>query len=163
MSLKEILEYEPCKKGIYTHPAINCDLPMEKVLDNIAKLSFKVSKNNKIPIAIGGEHTLSYGVINGIKKAQGLDATEIGIIQLDAHADLRKKYMNQKYSHACVMYLLASQKYKILQIGVRAISHNEILERSNFKIFFIDNSLLTKKMESNFFTNKISKKYLYFI
>ena len=60
--------------------------------------------------------------------------TEIGIIQIDAHADLREKYDNEVHSHASVMYLLSQEKYKIAQCGVRALSLEEVNNQIKFEI-----------------------------
>ncbi len=142
---------EPCKKGIFTYPPIVCTKKIENVLKNIEEISCKISKKGKIPIGIGGEHSLTYGMIMGIKKSMKIKNQEIGIIQIDAHADLRKSYMGEKYSHASVMHLLASEKFKIFQIGVRSISQEEKNYRSDFKINFVDmhefrKNILTKSI-----------------
>ena len=136
---------EPCKNGIFTYQPIKCSGPIEETLNEIERVSFKITKNNKIPIGIGGEHSLTYGMLKGIKNALMINSEEIGIIQIDAHADLRKNYMGNKYSHASVMYLLAKENFHIFQIGVRAISTEEIKNRSKYNINFIKNNLLKTK------------------
>ena len=136
---------EPCKNGIFTYQPIKCSGPIEETLNEIERVSFKITKNNKIPIGIGGEHSLTYGMLKGIKNALMINSEEIGIIQIDAHADLRKNYMGNKYSHASVMYLLAKENFHIFQIGVRAISTEEIKNRSKFNINFIKNNVLKTK------------------
>ena len=136
---------EPCKNGIFTYQPIKCSGSIEKILDEIKRNTFNITKKSKIPIGIGGEHSLTYGMITGIKSALMINSEEIGIIQIDAHADLRKNYMDKRYSHASVMYLLANEKFKIFQIGVRAISKEEIKNRSKFNINFIENNVLKTK------------------
>ena len=99
----------------------------------------RITKQNKIPVILGGEHSITFGAVNGIFK--GLDFKkneEIGIIQIDAHADLREKYENQVHSHASVMYLLSTSKYKIAQFGVRALSNEEVNNRNIFDILYFD-------------------------
>ena len=130
---------EPCLDGIYTYPIIDCDKPINQVIDNIRKITKEISRNNKIAITIGGEHSITYGAINGVFEGLNLlNKNEIGIIQIDAHADLRKDYQNQMHSHASVMYLLSKEKYKIAQFGVRAISLEEVENRSKFDITYFD-------------------------
>jgi len=130
---------EPCLDGIYTYPIIDCDKPINQVIDNIRKITKEISRNNKIAITIGGEHSITYGAINGVFEGLNLlNKNEIGIIQIDAHADLRKDYQNQMHSHASVMYLLSKEKYKIAQFGVRAISLEEVKNRSKFDITYFD-------------------------
>ena len=130
---------EPCLDGIYTYPIMNCDKPINQVIENIRKTTKEISSNNKIAITIGGEHSITYGAVNGVFEGLNLlNKNQIGIIQIDAHADLRKNYQNQMHSHASVMYLLSKEKYKIAQFGVRAISLEEVENRSKFDIIYFD-------------------------
>ena len=138
---------EPCKNGIFTHEKINCKTNICNILNSIKNIAYEISKTKKIPIAIGGEHTLTFGMIEGIKNSLGISREEIGIIQIDAHADLRYNYQNNKYSHASVMFNLAEKKYKIFQIGVRAISQEERKNRDRFSIKFIDNEVLKDSID----------------
>ena len=130
---------EPCLDGIYTYPIMNCDKPINQVIENIRKTTKEISSNNKIAITIGGEHSITYGAVNGVFEGLNLlNKNQIGIIQIDAHADLRKNYQNQMHSHASVMYLLSKEKYRIAQFGVRAISLEEVENRSKFDIIYFD-------------------------
>ena len=130
---------EPCLDGIYTYPLIDCDKPINQVIENIRKTTKEISSNNKIAITIGGEHSLTYGAVNGVFEGLNLlNKNQIGILQIDAHADLRKDYQNQMHSHASVMYLLSKEKYRIAQFGVRAISLEEVENRSKFDIIYFD-------------------------
>ena len=130
---------EPCLDGIYTYPIMNCDKPINQVIENIRKITKEISSNNKIAITIGGEHSITYGAVNGVFEGLNLlNKNQIGIIQIDAHADLRKNYQNQMHSHASVMYLLSKEKYRIAQFGVRAISLEEVKNRSKFDIIYFD-------------------------
>ena len=126
---------EPCLEGIYTHPFLDCNKPIDIVINELQKLTQYVSSKNKIPVILGGEHSITYGAVNGIFKGLELkNKNEIGILQIDAHADLREKYENEVHSHASVMYLLSKEKYKIAQCGVRALSKEEADNRRKFQI-----------------------------
>ena len=146
---------EPCLEGIFTHPILDCNVPLKDIMINIQKLTKEVSSKKKIPVTLGGEHSITYGAINGIFEGLNLKhKNEIGIIHIDAHADLRKNYENEMHSHASVMYLLGKEKYKIAQFGVRALSLEEVKNRSDFDITFFDaETILTNKkvkLPSNF-------------
>jgi len=126
---------EPCIEGIYTHPFLDCNKPIDIVINDLQKLAQSVSSKNKIPVILGGEHSITYGAVNGIFKGLELkNKNEIGILQIDAHADLREKYENEVHSHASVMYLLSEENYKIAQCGVRALSKEEADNRRKFQI-----------------------------
>ena len=126
---------EPCLDGIYTHPFLDCNKPIDIVINELQKLTQSVSSKNKIPVTLGGEHSITYGAVNGIFKGLELkNKNEVGILQIDAHADLKEKYENEVHSHASVMYLLSEEKYKIAQCGVRALSKEEADNRRKFQI-----------------------------
>lgn len=154
---------EPCLDGIYTYPIIDCDKPINQIIDNIRKITKEISRNNKIAITIGGEHSITYGAINGVFEGLNLlNKNEIGIIQIDAHADLRKNYQNQMHSHASVMYLLSKEKYKIAQFGVRAISLEEVENRSKFDITYFDAETLHLNKEVELPADFPKKVYISF-
>ena len=130
---------EPCIHGIHTHSLLNCNKPLKVIMSDIENITKDITKQKKIPITLGGEHSITYGAVNGVYK--GLDLPkkhDIGIIQIDAHADLRKNYENEAHSHASVMYLLGNEKYKIAQFGVRSLSKEEVENRKMFNILFLD-------------------------
>ena len=137
---------EPCLDGIFTHPFINCEQSLNLIMDDIRTTTKKISSKNKIPVTIGGEHSITYGAVNGIYEGLNLlNKNEIGIIQIDAHADLRKNYQKEKYSHASVMYLLSRENYRIAQFGVRAISLEEEENRSKYNITSFDAEVIHQK------------------
>jgi agmatinase len=72
------------------------------------------------PISLGGEHTVSLGPIRATR-ARG----EIGIVQLDAHADLRDSYEGNPLSHACVMRRALDLDCALLGVGIRSMSEEE--------------------------------------
>ena len=53
---------EPCIHGIYTYPLLNCSKPLKVVMRDIENITKKISKENKIPITLGGEHSITYGL-----------------------------------------------------------------------------------------------------
>jgi len=72
------------------------------------------------PISLGGEHTISLGPIRAAR-ARG----ELGIVQLDAHADLRDSYEGNPLSHACVMRRALDMDCTHLGVGIRSMSEDE--------------------------------------
>ena len=91
---------KPCDLGIYTCEAVDCSGEESSVIARIAEATKSVVDLGKMPVAIGGEHTVTGGVVKGL-----LDAgiTDFGVIQIDAHADLREAYEGNPLSHASVM------------------------------------------------------------
>ncbi len=75
----------------------------------------------KMPIVLGGEHSITPFIIGAFKK-RGFD--DFSILQFDAHADLRNGYLGQKYSHAAAMRRsLDFEGVNLVQVGIRNISN----------------------------------------
>jgi agmatinase len=126
---------KPCDQGIYTCPTIDCSLQAEHVIDNIAVATQKIIEQGAMPVVFGGEHTVTYGVLKGLKLA-GID--DFGIVQIDAHADLREAYEGDPLSHASVMKRIVDIGVPLYQLGVRALCEEEIGYRQQFAIHYQD-------------------------
>ncbi len=132
----------PGKRGIHTHPPINCKGDAEKVLARVSEGTENIVNNGAFPIVLGGEHTVTYGVINGLIEA-GIE--DFGVIQIDAHADLRDSYEGNSLSHASVMRRIADLDIPIFQLGVRAMCEEEVQARKTYGIEYLDAEILIKK------------------
>jgi len=124
----------PCKQGIWTADAVDVSGDAETVLDRIADVTADALRLNAVPVILGGEHTVTLGAIRAFRDA-GLP---IGVIQFDAHSDLRDTYHNNRLSHACVMRRVAELGCPICQVGVRAISEPELAVRHKYPITVFD-------------------------
>lgn len=129
---------EPCLAGICTQSAIDCTGELPLVMQRLADSTYNALKAQQIPVTLGGEHSLTYGAVSGIIKALNCKPSDIGIIQVDAHADLRCAYQGEVHSHASVMHLLASEGVRIAQFGVRALCQEEQVSRASNNVFFVD-------------------------
>lgn len=79
---------------------------------------------NKLVGLLGGDHSISFGYFKAIAEKN----EEFGILQIDAHCDLREAYEGFNYSHASIMYNTLQEipeVKKLVQIGVRDFSENE--------------------------------------
>ena len=133
---------EPASAGIVTYAEIDCDRPVEQVMDSLAAQSCEIVQKGGIPVTLGGEHALSYGAVKGVIQALGKDP--VGIVQIDAHADLRQAYQGNPYSHASVMHLLCSHGVRLAQIGVRAFCQEEVDARQKFEVICFDGAQLSR-------------------
>ena len=89
-----------------------------------------VAAQGSLPFVLGGEHTVSYGAVMGV--ADACPGERIGVVQFDAHADLRENYEGSIWSHACVMKRLVDEGVALFQVGVRAMSLDEQAVRDEF-------------------------------
>ncbi len=126
---------EPCVEGIFTEDPLDCDGPLPEVMERLAQRTEAAIHAGKVPVTLGGEHSLSYGAVMGVARALN---QPIGIVQIDAHADLRNAYQGEKHSHASVMHLLAEEGIKLAQFGVRAFSTEEAKSRLKNHVFHVD-------------------------
>lgn len=94
---------------------------VEGAKKQIAKIISPVLKEKKMPIVLGGEHSITSFIIEAYRDAGHKD---FSILQFDAHADLRDGYLGQKYSHAAAMRrCLDFLGINLVQIGIRNISN----------------------------------------
>ena len=126
---------KPCDLGIYTHPAVDCSTDADQVIENIAAAVRPVCEMGKMPVGIGGEHTVTYGIIKGMLDA---GVKDFGIVQIDAHADLREAYEGDKYSHASVMKRCVDEGIPLYQLGIRAYCEEEIEIRKKHGVYYQD-------------------------
>lgn len=140
-------ETEPCAKGIATETPVACTGPLPEVMETISARTEAAAKAGAIPVSLGGEHALSYGAVRGVARA--LDRP-IGIVQIDAHADLRKAYQGERHSHASVMQLLVEEEgIRIAQFGVRALCAEEVARRTACGVFYRDaEELVTQNIQA---------------
>jgi len=57
-------------------------------------------KKAAVVIALGGEHSITAGVVEAYRQAYQMN---LSVIQIDAHGDLRHEYEGSIHNHACVM------------------------------------------------------------
>jgi agmatinase len=132
----------PSKHGIYTHAPVDCEGEPEVVIEDISQAVQRIIAHEGFPIALGGEHTVTYGVILGLIEA---GITDFGVVQIDAHADLRDAYEGNPYSHASVMKRIADLDVPIYQLGIRAMCEEEVQARKLYEIEHLDAEVLVKK------------------
>ena len=141
---RNVLGFEPCEQGIFTHPELDCTQPIEKVMQDLRDLTTNICAKGHIPVTLGGEHSVSYGAVMGVMDALHQKDEKLGIIQIDAHADFRVAYQGHHHSHASVMHLLAEAGLPIVSLGVRALSTEEELARTKHGVITHDGPMLVR-------------------
>ena len=126
---------KPGDLGVHTQAPIDCGKDPEKALADIAAANRRALELGKFPITLGGEHTVTYGVIKGFIEA---GVTDIGVVQVDAHADLRDAYEGDPLSHASVMKRVVDMGIPLLQLGIRAFCEEEIETRKQHNVTCYD-------------------------
>ena len=112
----------PAESGIHTHPSVKCEA--DNVQDDLDAISVEIRKildHLGVPIILGGEHTVTLGALKAFAERN----ERIGVVQFDAHCDLRDSYENNPLSHACVMRRVHEMGFPVMQIGIRSLSQPE--------------------------------------
>ena len=98
---------------------------------------------------IGGDHSTPFGYIKALAEKHG----SFGILQIDAHCDLRKSYEHFTYSHASVMYNVLNEiegVEKLVQVGIRDFCSEEwdYINNSNGRVVtYFDKDIKTRQYE----------------
>ncbi|MGB3790627.1 MAG: agmatinase family protein [Phormidesmis sp.] len=96
----------------------------EKLNHWLYEKTCKVLADGKKVGILGGDHSVPLGAIQALAECY----PRFGILHIDAHCDLRPAYQGFQYSHASIMRnaLELEQVSKLVQVGVRDVSHKEI-------------------------------------
>ena len=134
----EELNKEPYKEiGIKTIKPFTIKKKIEQALAQLASINEKIIANNKFPLVLGGEHSITPGSIKPFINRYD----EITLLHFDAHADLRESYQGEKFSHAsAIKRCLDFKNVKVVSFGIRNLSKPEMdfynENRDRIKIFW---------------------------
>ncbi len=110
------------KLPIHTLPPMHFSEPPEACVMKMKSAAKAVLEDKKFLLSLGGDHAISIGPI--------LAASEIrprmGVLQVDAHLDLRNEWNGSRYNHACVMRrVLEAGVGPVVSVATRAVSKEE--------------------------------------
>ncbi len=94
---------------------------VSETLDRLSKVTKDILSANKMPVLIGGEHTVTLGAVRSLPQSTG-------VVSFDAHGDLRDEYGGGKLSHATVLRRITEVVGVdgVLVCGVRALCKEEV-------------------------------------
>lgn len=103
--------------------------------NNLKERSLELFQAGKIPAVLGGEHSVPLGLMEAIDAL----GQPFGVLQIDAHADLRDAYEGFEQSHASIMFNALKNcpnLQRLVQVGIRDIAESEVqlIENSNNRI-----------------------------
>ncbi len=122
---------EVYKQGIYLADPVTEDRSPETMVEAVHTVTKDYIKRNKFVTLFGGEHSISIGSIRAFNEC----FDDLTVLQIDAHADLRKEYEGSTCNHACAMYE-ASQQTNLVQVGIRSMDVSEKGINDEDKIFY---------------------------
>jgi agmatinase len=102
-----------------------------------------ITSAGKMPVGLGGEHTLTFGVMKGL----GAKARETALVSFDAHLDLRGEFLGVKLSHATHMRRINEEVKlaKIVEVGTRAACKEERVYAEKAEIDFFTSHQIRKE------------------
>tara|TARA_Y100000766_G_scaffold285505_1_gene309578 strand:+ start:8891 stop:9898 length:1008 start_codon:yes stop_codon:yes gene_type:complete len=125
----------PCDYSIHTIPAWEGTEPtLLHQLDSMIGYLAPWFKGDCFPLCLGGEHGILPSIMEALRSHPALkeDLSNLTVVQIDAHGDLRDELDGEIYSHACVASrALDAGIGSLLQVGIRAFSKEEYQKMIN--------------------------------
>jgi len=135
------LDCETCfAVGIHTAKPIadtrSAPLPDSEAMEQIASRVCELYQDGKFVVSVGGEHSITAGIVAGYRRALGDEP--FTVVQIDAHGDMRYIYEGSRYNHACVMRRVLEMGLPTLPIGIRSICQEEadLIRERNLQVFW---------------------------
>ena len=109
------------------------------MVEKVKNFTKKILDKNKFPIALGGEHSITSGIIQAFPK-------DIAVLSLDAHIDFRESYENECFNHACVIKRISDHIpiENIAVLGIRSAEKEEFIDAKEKGLFFIESFNIQK-------------------
>ncbi len=109
---------------------------VRSMLRMVESVVSQLHQQDKIPVLLGGEHTMTLAAVRALPR-------DIVLVQFDAHMDLRDRFGNNEFSHACVQRRIVEQlgSDHLIQIGIRAVTKEEYkyAQEQNIRFYTCEN------------------------
>ena len=129
----EELGSEIYKAGIHTLAPLEAVASgPEGMLERVEKAVSGVLELGKVPVMLGGEHSITLGAVRATRKRY----PKLSVLHLDAHADMRESYQGTPFSHACIGRRMR-ELCPVVQAGIRSMSVEEaaFIRKNNVPVF----------------------------
>ena len=95
----------------------------QDVFSRIEKKALGILEQEAIPVALGGDHSISYPIIRAFAQKY----SSIEILHFDAHPDLYEEMFGDRYSHACPFARIMEEglAQNLVQVGIRAATADQ--------------------------------------
>jgi len=115
----------------------------KKTVDMLKLVAADIAAAGKMPVAVGGEHTITLGILKGL----AAKAEKTAVVSFDAHLDLREEFMGLTLSHTTFMQLINEEVKpgKIVEVGTRAVCKDELAYAKKAGIDFLTSHQIIKE------------------
>ena len=124
---------EVYKHGIFTDRSVKGHLLPQNMIKAVERRVLGHIDKGRFTVVVGGEHSVSIGSV----RAHARRNSDMTVLQLDAHADLRDEYDGSRYNHACVMARL-KELCPIVQVGIRSMDSSERKSLDKSRVLFAE-------------------------
>ena len=108
--------------GIQTLPAVVPDTSgPAATLERVERAAREVVDAGRFLVGLGGEHSITPALVRAVRTRH----PEVGVLQLDAHADLRDTFEGSPHNHACAMHRVIDDGVPLAQVGIRSLTGEE--------------------------------------
>lgn len=129
--------------ALYDAGDLVVSLDAKKTIDMTKLVVEDILTAGKIPVALGGEHAITLGIVKGL----GAKAGKTAIVSFDAHLDLRHEYLGSTLTHASFMQLINEEvnPLKIVEVGTRSVSKEELAYAKKVGVDFFTSQQIIKQ------------------
>jgi agmatinase len=94
---------------------------VSQTLSRVEAVTKDILDARKVPVLIGGEHTITLGAVRSLPSS-------VGVVSFDAHGDLRDEYGGGEISHATVLRRITEKvgTDNVIVLGIRAVCKEEV-------------------------------------
>ena len=127
---------EPLAMPIEEGPLDTLDERLAAALDLARAAALEQLEAGRRLISVGGEHSLTPPLVAGALALW----PELGVVQFDAHADLRQAYHGTRHSHACAMARVLDLGVQTLAVGIRSLTapEGELIRKRELSVLWGD-------------------------
>ena len=123
--------FEVYRQGIHILDELNGFDNPESMFISVYERTKNLLQEYKFLTFFGGEHSISIGIIKAFYEFY----SDLTILQIDAHADLRPEYHGTPYNHACALYDACIHSH-LIQVGIRSMDVSEKEVMDPFNVYF---------------------------
>jgi agmatinase len=140
-----------CDNGFLKKTLVDVNTGTKLMNEWVYSQTMNLLNKGKLVGLVGGDHSTPLGYFKAIGEKKG----DFGILQIDAHCDLRNGYEGFQYSHASIMYNALNevpQLKKLVQVGIRDFCEEELnyVRNSNGRVTtFFDKEIKTRQYEGD--------------
>jgi agmatinase len=129
--------------ALYDAGDLDVSMEAEKTVDMTRLVVDEILAFGKVPVALGGEHTITLGAT----KALGAKAAKTAIVSFDAHLDLRCEFLGSTASHTTFMQLICEEvkPAKIVEVGTRSTCREELAYAKKASVEFFTSQEIIKQ------------------